>query len=748
MSASEVHNNRFILAEPFSGPGAEAEERVWDVVRRAFRSRDAIGYSRYPLFSRVGERRKEPDVLIADSELGIIVIEVKGVRIRDIEAINGPVWFFRPGFYTDKASPYRQAEDHLWAILGRLDVERELRGGVAGRALIALPYVTRSEWRERGFDQNPSSPPILFADDLTPKRLMEILEGTAALKRGDRLYGDKLSLLFSALGHSAMFRPEPKESNASEKTRGWIIAQARSRLTELDLQQQRIGKQIPPGPQRIRGIAGSGKTVLLAQKAAAMHLRHPDWDIAFVFFTRSLYQHVRELVDRWLKTFSNGDVQYTAEVSRKLRVLHAWGAQEQEGFYRTVAIRSGQKPLGVVHSKQAGYDFGAGLAWCCKQLLDRGRVPPLFDAVLIDEGQDLIVDDPVLLHRGRQPFYWLAHSTLRPVSKDSVERRLVWAYDEAQSLDSLKIPTAGDLFGPDQAKLVAGAHTGGILKSEVMHRCYRTPAKILVAAHALGMGLLRPGGPIASISTADGWRAIGYEVDGDFRRADEIITLTRPLENSPCPIVEDAADSPIRFTVFPSRTGKSGELEALSEKVRDAIKHDGIAPHDILVVVPNIPDEGRRLIREIGEALRRVRVDYFVASAPARNVFHWESQDTQPNQFSEPGCVTLSTVHRAKGNEADLVFVVAVDQLGDYEEKLSAPPLFADVRQAQRTEEERFRELARLRNSLFVSLSRSRGWVELSAVGEFPLHNEIREVLASGTTVRFRNRVARRSLEA
>lgn len=40
--------------------------------------------------------------------------------------------------------------------------------------------------------------------------------------------------------------------------------------------------------QRIRGIAGSGKTVILCQKAALMHLKYPQWRIALVFF-REVY---------------------------------------------------------------------------------------------------------------------------------------------------------------------------------------------------------------------------------------------------------------------------------------------------------------------------------------------------------------------------------------------------------------------------------------------------------------------------
>ncbi len=44
------------------------------------------------------------------------------------------------------------------------------------------------------------------------------------------------------------------------------------------------------GPQRITGLAGSGKTVVIAMQAALAHLKNPEVDIAVTFYTKSLYQ--------------------------------------------------------------------------------------------------------------------------------------------------------------------------------------------------------------------------------------------------------------------------------------------------------------------------------------------------------------------------------------------------------------------------------------------------------------------------
>ncbi|WP_254921333.1 hypothetical protein [Nodularia sp. NIES-3585] len=39
-------------------------------------------------------------------------------------------------------------------------------------------------------------------------------------------------------------------------------------LVSLDEQQKQVSSTIPDGPQRIRGLAGSGKTVTFGQRAA------------------------------------------------------------------------------------------------------------------------------------------------------------------------------------------------------------------------------------------------------------------------------------------------------------------------------------------------------------------------------------------------------------------------------------------------------------------------------------------------
>jgi hypothetical protein len=469
-------NRKFIMSEPLGKLGEEGEKKVWDSVKGSFGERNCIAYWKYPIFSRVGETRKEPDILIADKELGLVVIEVKSIRIEQFKSISGHVWNFE-GFYVRSANPYEQAENQLFALLAHADMERSLRRKVNGRVLIALPYITKQEWVNRGFDKLPSCPPIIFADEMGRAGLINKVTNAGKVVEGINLEQSQWELLLSVLKGDTVLRKEVDGSVGDTETRAGVIKLLKQQMYDIDMQQDHIGKVIPPGPQRIRGIAGSGKTVLLCEKAAHMHLSHPEWDIALVFFTRSLYDTITKLVDKWLRFFTNGEKGYDAETNVKLRVLHTWGAKDRDGFYGELCRQCGVKKLTVTDIKDRAQP-NEKFALACSNLLESGKIKQVFDAVLIDEAQDLVVDKEELKFEDKQPFFWMAYEALRPIDKEHPkDKRLIWAYDEAQSLDNLKIPAAAELFGrdPEFRNMVSGSYPGNILKSEVMSRCYRTP---------------------------------------------------------------------------------------------------------------------------------------------------------------------------------------------------------------------------------------------------------------------------------
>jgi hypothetical protein len=415
---------KFIATETFNQAGEKGEQQVWNAVCQAFAERDCLAYWRYPIFLPSEGIRREPDILILDAELGLIVIEVKSIQIEQIIAIAGHIWQVQD-FYTTRINPYQQAEQQLFALLKYCQSETALKNCISGRVLVALPQITQEDWQQRGFDQLPSSPPILFQDLIQVKHqekltseVLPTLIKTPTLVSGKSLSSQQWKLLKSVIAGTPLFQPPSRQFFLSQTKhqfetipRSAILAQVRNYLAELDSNQEKIGKQIPPGPQRICGIAGSGKTVLLCQKAAIMHLKHPDWKIAVVFFTRSLFDAITQQLDRWLRYFSQNQVGYDSS-HNNLQVLHAWGSKKQPGFYSYLCEIANFYPIKI--EVEHKLKPNQSLARLCSQLLESATIPQFFDAIFIDEAQDLLVENQFKFE-DKQPFFWMTYQSLKDV---------------------------------------------------------------------------------------------------------------------------------------------------------------------------------------------------------------------------------------------------------------------------------------------------------------------------------------------
>ena len=78
--------------------------------------------------------------------------------------------------------------------------------------------------------------------------------------------------LNAALQRVTTLRPPKKRASVTANaSRGGILKRLEQEIANLDQWQKAAAIGSPEGPQRIRGIAGSGKTVVLALKAAYLH---------------------------------------------------------------------------------------------------------------------------------------------------------------------------------------------------------------------------------------------------------------------------------------------------------------------------------------------------------------------------------------------------------------------------------------------------------------------------------------------
>lgn len=707
----------FIETKLFNEVGDKSEQKVWKQIKSAFAEREGLAYWQYPLFidDEDKERKhREADIIVLDRFLGIIIIEVKGCYIDEIESIQGNSWVMSPSFYTREIWPYKQCKNYLEVLWKHCKHNQRLNRKIAGRAIIGLPNIEEYKWNKQ-FSQLVSAPPVILADHLGPQKLLEKIRNTDPIGSKRKIKNKEWEALLAIIAGSdsskTKLRSECISTNQNQSTNCLeTINNLENSLMQFDYKQESISKVIPPGPQRIRGIAGSGKSVMLCQRAAHLYLAHPDWKIALVFFTRSLYSWFENQLCYWLRRFSDNRVKLETAGSN-LQVLHAWGSQDKDGLFSKIRgqydsigdpTEAEKKELSQVkHSSQSSPTNELGIR--CRNFLNninRDDVEPLYDAILIDEGQDLVVPEKYKLG-SCQPFYWLAWCFLKPISEDNLNfRRLYWAYDEAQSLELSPIPTYEETFGKELGADLSGQNSGptykgGSYRSEIMRVCYRTPAQTLTAAHALGMGLLRSQGIFRdrAITSRDEWDRLGYKVEGDFRSTGSKVKIRRPPEYCGNSVPDSYKDKLIDFKTFSSR---EYEISALTQNICYAVQQEGLNKSQHLLVIPlgNNLEEQRQFQSNIANNLINAGVDIYIPSADNKNITvpPREPESQFRDIFWWTDAVTISRVHRAKGNEAYWVFVTGLDRIA--------------ISESDR----------KLRNMLFVAMTRTKAWLSLSGL--------------------------------
>jgi superfamily I DNA and RNA helicase len=458
-------------------------------------------------------------------------------------------------------------------------------------------------------------------------------------------------LIATTEGAKGLIRPKKRELVSEDlSSKGKQAELVEAAITLFDQQQKHGMMGRVTGPQRIRGLAGSGKTVVLAMKAAQMHLQFPDARIAYTFWTKSLYQHVKRLITRFYRQFDDRDPDW----EKRLHVLHGWGSSSVPGIY-SVACEQHKVPA-LSFQDAAARTPGDRFDYACKTLLAATSITPLYDFVFVDEGQDF-----------PPSFLKLSHA----LAKDG---KFVLAYDDLQTIFQPVAPSNVDIFGKDDT----GRPNVVFEEDIVLHKCYRNPREVLVSAHALGFGVY--GDRIVQmLESRDHWEDIGYTVKaGDFV-AGSRIDVQRPEENSLAIVSEHSSFGEIvKAAHF---TGLDDECVAVAQSIERDIA-DGLQPDDILVV--SVDDRCAK------SYLSTIEAELEKRQIKSNNL---QSDSFGIRDFSKDGRVTLSTVHKAKGNEAFMVYVVGMDAA------LSQP----DVRR---------------RNMLFTAMTRTKGWVRMTGVGD------------------------------
>jgi len=629
------------------------------------------GYIAYKL-TRLGRVSDEdvPSFLIVSKEHGILLLDLVEERIVEATEKDGyELWKTEAATLIQaRNSVLDLYEDEVIARL-KNDVylydrrSRSLRVPIASAIFFCRnsDQEIASWWGDE--EEYHASP--LTVDELEP--WLGSLPGDAGLS--DRAYSSICALLEGTY----VYHSQPSFSGRDElRTRNDFIQRSLRVTFKQDEAQRVASMQLPSGPQRIRGLAGTGKTIVLSLKAAITHARFEDFKILYLFNTQSLYQNVQSLIAR----------HYTLQAKKApdfidhLHVFHAWGGKQRPGLYSNLCDQLGMRPItwGEVRG------MSDGLQYIYRDLLKRAgsSIPPTYDLVLIDEAQDF--PDEVF-----QVAYKLAKG-------EGANKRIIWAYDEFQSLRDTQMKGPSELFGlnldgrpnvPDSA--LEGFYPGDIPKDFVLPNCYRTPRPVLMTAHGVAMGLYTET-PNEMFYNRNDWEALGYNVlqpQSLFIEEGDLVEIERGDQNSKNileNLLRNEERDPLRLVRALELDSVAEQLKYIAEKIKWLIEKQEVAPEEIVVI--NLQSRNNK------EEMLSVQRALTALGVPSVIPGYVESADV----FKPKGFVTITTPFRAKGNEANIVFV------------MNAQGVSRDV-------------TLRMRNAFFVALTRSRGWCYITGVG-------------------------------
>jgi superfamily I DNA and RNA helicase len=596
----------------------------------------------YPLIA-TPEGKKSVDATLVTREKGVVLFDlVEGTEVGD----------------------YATRQDDLAnKIEAKLKLHREL---VKGRHLIpplnVITFAPAIDTIERFAKEN-----YPLADG---NNLEKIMSPFTWQDRSDDLYRMTLSAIESL---SSIRKSRSKREVKKSDSRGGTLKKLEDSIATLDHRQNRAVIETVEGVQRIRGLAGSGKTIVLALKAAYLHTQYPDWRIAVTFNTRSLKGQFKRLINNFCVEHSGEEPDWT-----KIRIINAWGApggDERDGIYYEFCRVTGQAFLDF---RSASHRFGGSdraFDGACQAVLNAVANPPeIYDVILVDEAQDFAPS-----------FLRLCYAMLKQ------PKRLVYAYDELQNLSGVSLPPPEEIFGTDPTTGQPRVSLEGETRRDViLQKCYRNSRPVLVTAHALGFGIYRKPpnkdpktGLVQMFDQPALWEEIGYRVREGRLSKGEHVVLERTEETSPKFLEEH---SPIDdLVVFLQFVNEAEQNEWLIEQIKKNVEEDELRHDDIIVIHPD-PLTARERLGPIRKELFEMGIQNHLAGV-----------DTDPDVFfrTETPSVTFTSIYRAKGNEAGMVYVVNAQDCDDIGVGLAS-----------------------LRNRLFTAITRSKAWVRVIGYGE------------------------------
>jgi len=469
-------------------------------------------------------------------------------------------------------------------------------------------------------------------------------------------------MLLSVLQSITTIRKSKPRTVKKEGSRGAKLKKLEDSIANLDSTQNEAVIETVDSVQRIRGLAGSGKTIILALKVAYLHAKNPEWKIAVTFNTRSLKEQFKRLIRTFTFEHINEEPNW-----ENIDIYHAWGANNSDGIYLDVCKEHNVEFIDFSSARRRTPIYGQEFDMVCKKALNEIKVfKAKYDLIVIDEAQDF-----------SREFLQICYNILK------TPKRLVYAYDELQSLSKKSMDTPENVFGLDtngKPKVKLKNEENSPKQDIVLYKCYRNSKEILTAAHALGFGIYRDEGLVQMFEQSYLWEDIGYEVKSGSLKIGQDIVLSRTNGTSPDFLsTHSDLDDLVKMKVFENNLQ---QIDYVVAAIKKNIEEDELRFDDIIVINTD-PLTTKKVVGAFREKLYALGINSNLAGVST-------SQDI----FYTDDAITFTGIFRAKGNESAMVYII------------NSQYCYSGY------------ELAKKRNILFTAMTRSKAWVRVCGYGE------------------------------
>lgn len=326
----------------------------------------------------VGPRSRHPDFIIVHPANGLLVLEVKDWRLESIvSADKAKVELLTSRGIVRASNPLEQARKYTFEVLRTLERDGQLLFPAGhrfmGRSILPFGFgavftnITRKQFDQTNLKEVFAEHLCMFKDEMT--------EGTDPEEFRSRFwrmvyprFGEPLSMpQFDRL--RALLFPEIRIRQIALPLDEAMVPDPSDRtLAVMDMHQEQIARSLGEGHRIIRGVAGSGKTLILAFRAE--HLARAATKPVLILC------YANGIAGRLEDAMQNRGVEDRVQVL----TFHGW-------CYRML------RTYGIPAPSEREYpDYAKRLAASVSEVVkavDQGHIPTeQYDAVLIDEAHD------------------------------------------------------------------------------------------------------------------------------------------------------------------------------------------------------------------------------------------------------------------------------------------------------------------------------------------------------------------------